>query len=159
MFLLSTHQFSPSDTSKLMVTSADSQVRILDGVDVICKYRGEWLFPWAAKVYIGCHLKATTTANLFLIEKWISGETSRFFVNMHNSWSNESIILEPVVLTLKQEKIYQAIDLLCIILLCSVLKSELFNIVLYFYYFFLCIQASVMQEVRYLHRSPQMECI
>ncbi|KAJ9681122.1 hypothetical protein PVL29_020152 [Vitis rotundifolia] len=33
-------QFSPSDPSKLMVTSADSQVRILDGVDVICKYRG-----------------------------------------------------------------------------------------------------------------------
>nr|DAD36200.1 TPA_asm: hypothetical protein HUJ06_006840 [Nelumbo nucifera] len=33
-------QFSPSDPSKLMVTSADSQVRILDGFDVICKYRG-----------------------------------------------------------------------------------------------------------------------
>lgn len=33
-------QFSPTDPSKLMVTSADSQVRILHGVDVICKYRG-----------------------------------------------------------------------------------------------------------------------
>ncbi|EEF39027.1 WD-repeat protein, putative [Ricinus communis] len=33
-------QFSPSDPTKLMVTSADSQVRIIDGVDVICKYRG-----------------------------------------------------------------------------------------------------------------------
>ncbi|OVA06324.1 WD40 repeat [Macleaya cordata] len=33
-------QFFPSDPTKLMVTSADSQVRILDGVDVICKYRG-----------------------------------------------------------------------------------------------------------------------
>ncbi|KAF8413358.1 hypothetical protein HHK36_001338 [Tetracentron sinense] len=33
-------QFSPSDPSKVMVTSADSQVRILHGVDVICKYRG-----------------------------------------------------------------------------------------------------------------------
>ncbi|XP_058084402.1 uncharacterized protein LOC131232222 [Magnolia sinica] len=33
-------QFCPSDPSKVMVTSADSQVRILDGVDVICKYRG-----------------------------------------------------------------------------------------------------------------------
>ncbi|XP_062091363.1 uncharacterized protein LOC133797470 [Humulus lupulus] len=33
-------QFSPTDPAKLMVTSADSQVRILDGVDVICKYRG-----------------------------------------------------------------------------------------------------------------------
>ncbi|KAF6146020.1 hypothetical protein GIB67_026197 [Kingdonia uniflora] len=32
-------QFS-SDSSKVMVTSADSQVRILDGLDVICKYRG-----------------------------------------------------------------------------------------------------------------------
>ncbi|KAF8379751.1 hypothetical protein HHK36_029200 [Tetracentron sinense] len=33
-------QFSPSDPSKVVVTSADSQVRILHGVDVICKYRG-----------------------------------------------------------------------------------------------------------------------
>ncbi|GAB4834619.1 hypothetical protein Ancab_032882 [Ancistrocladus abbreviatus] len=33
-------EFSPSDPSKVMVTSADSQIRILDGVDVICKFRG-----------------------------------------------------------------------------------------------------------------------
>ncbi|KAJ0962121.1 hypothetical protein J5N97_029949 [Dioscorea zingiberensis] len=33
-------QFCPSDQQKLMVTSADSQVRILDGVDVISKYKG-----------------------------------------------------------------------------------------------------------------------
>ncbi|KAK9103929.1 hypothetical protein Sjap_021183 [Stephania japonica] len=33
-------QFSPREPSKLMVTSADSQVRILDGVDIIGKYRG-----------------------------------------------------------------------------------------------------------------------
>ncbi|XP_048334954.2 uncharacterized protein LOC107423670 isoform X7 [Ziziphus jujuba] len=33
-------QFSPTDPSKLLVTSADSQVRVLCGVDVICKYRG-----------------------------------------------------------------------------------------------------------------------
>ncbi|KAL5540038.1 hypothetical protein UlMin_042811 [Ulmus minor] len=33
-------QFSPTDPSKLMVTSADSKVRILHGVDVVCKYRG-----------------------------------------------------------------------------------------------------------------------
>ncbi|KAL4188242.1 hypothetical protein AMTRI_Chr09g22920 [Amborella trichopoda] len=33
-------QFAPSDPRKVMVTSADSQVRIFDGVDVICKYKG-----------------------------------------------------------------------------------------------------------------------
>ncbi|KNA11341.1 hypothetical protein SOVF_136070 [Spinacia oleracea] len=33
-------QFSPGDPSKLMVTTADSQVRILKGVNVICKYKG-----------------------------------------------------------------------------------------------------------------------
>ncbi|XVF22346.1 hypothetical protein REPUB_Repub12eG0164500 [Reevesia pubescens] len=33
-------QFSPGDPDKLMVTSADSQVRILHGVDVVCKFRG-----------------------------------------------------------------------------------------------------------------------
>ncbi|KAL6005637.1 hypothetical protein ACLOJK_006207 [Asimina triloba] len=33
-------QFSPTDPQKLMVTTADSQVRILDGVDVVQKYKG-----------------------------------------------------------------------------------------------------------------------
>ncbi|KAA8526110.1 hypothetical protein F0562_007790 [Nyssa sinensis] len=33
-------QFSPSDPTKVMVTSADSQVRILCGVNVICKFKG-----------------------------------------------------------------------------------------------------------------------
>ncbi|KAG9452680.1 hypothetical protein H6P81_005584 [Aristolochia fimbriata] len=33
-------QFCPGDSRKVMVTSADSQVRILDGFDVISKYRG-----------------------------------------------------------------------------------------------------------------------
>ncbi|KAH6770969.1 Transducin/WD40 repeat-like superfamily protein [Perilla frutescens var. hirtella] len=33
-------QFSPQDPSKILVTSADSKVRIIDGVNVIGKYRG-----------------------------------------------------------------------------------------------------------------------
>ncbi|XP_022763602.1 WD repeat-containing protein 44-like isoform X2 [Durio zibethinus] len=33
-------QFLPQDSSKVMVTCADSQVRILQGPNVICKYRG-----------------------------------------------------------------------------------------------------------------------
>ncbi|XVF33135.1 hypothetical protein REPUB_Repub17cG0142100 [Reevesia pubescens] len=33
-------QFSPGDPDKLMVTSADSQVRIIHGIDVVCKFRG-----------------------------------------------------------------------------------------------------------------------
>ncbi|KAH9620692.1 hypothetical protein KSS87_015714 [Heliosperma pusillum] len=33
-------QFSPGDPSTLMVTTADSQVRLLKGVDVVCKYKG-----------------------------------------------------------------------------------------------------------------------
>ncbi|GMI66758.1 hypothetical protein like AT5G24320 [Hibiscus trionum] len=33
-------QFAPGDPDKLMVTSADSQVRILQDVDVVCKFRG-----------------------------------------------------------------------------------------------------------------------
>lgn len=33
-------QFSPKDSNKVMVTCADSQVRILDGLNVIGKYRG-----------------------------------------------------------------------------------------------------------------------
>ncbi|KAI8569836.1 hypothetical protein RHMOL_Rhmol02G0307600 [Rhododendron molle] len=34
-------QFSPSDPTKVLVTSADSQVRVLCGVDVILKFNGE----------------------------------------------------------------------------------------------------------------------
>ncbi|KAH7513687.1 hypothetical protein FEM48_Zijuj11G0007400 [Ziziphus jujuba var. spinosa] len=33
-------QFSPSDPSKVMVSSADSIIRIICGVDVICKFKG-----------------------------------------------------------------------------------------------------------------------
>ncbi|KAK8269159.1 hypothetical protein V6Z12_D11G110900 [Gossypium hirsutum] len=33
-------QFAPGDPDKLMVTSANSQVQILDNVDVVCKFRG-----------------------------------------------------------------------------------------------------------------------
>lgn len=32
-------QFFPSDPAKVMVISADSQIRILDGLDIICRYR------------------------------------------------------------------------------------------------------------------------
>lgn len=39
-----TLQFSPSDPSKLVVTSADSLVRVISGLDVICKFRGWFLF-------------------------------------------------------------------------------------------------------------------
>lgn len=37
---ITSFQFSPQDNTKLMVTCADSQVRILDGLNVIGKYRG-----------------------------------------------------------------------------------------------------------------------
>ncbi|KAM1788348.1 hypothetical protein ACFX11_038657 [Malus domestica] len=33
-------QFSPSNPSKVMVTSADSAVRLISGGDIVCKYRG-----------------------------------------------------------------------------------------------------------------------
>ncbi|KAJ6943711.1 hypothetical protein NC652_009229 [Populus alba x Populus x berolinensis] len=39
-----TLQFSPSDPSKVVVTSADSLVRVLCGLDVICKFSGWFLF-------------------------------------------------------------------------------------------------------------------
>lgn len=33
-------QFSPSDPGKVIAVSADSHIRVLDGVQVICKYKG-----------------------------------------------------------------------------------------------------------------------
>lgn len=36
-------QFLPQDPSKILVTSADSKVRIIDGVNVIGKYKGKVL--------------------------------------------------------------------------------------------------------------------
>ena len=38
--LISIIQYCPSDPRKLLVTSADSQIRILDGIDVVSKYKG-----------------------------------------------------------------------------------------------------------------------
>lgn len=42
VIILSVVQFCPSDPTKVMVTSADSQVRILSGVNIMSKYKGEW---------------------------------------------------------------------------------------------------------------------
>lgn len=78
------------------------------------------------------YIKATTTVNIFFLEHSISCNSLTVLVNMYNYWNIKSRILESAVLILKTEKIYQAINLWCIIFLCSVLKSELFNIVLYF---------------------------
>jgi hypothetical protein len=36
-------QFFPQDPNKVMVTCADSQVRILHGVKVVGKYRGKFM--------------------------------------------------------------------------------------------------------------------
>lgn len=38
--MISFLQFSPGDSTKMMVTSADSQVRILHRIDTICQFRG-----------------------------------------------------------------------------------------------------------------------
>lgn len=37
-------QFAPDDSEKVMITSADSKIRIVDGADVIQKYRGSIWF-------------------------------------------------------------------------------------------------------------------
>lgn len=33
-------KFCPNDVNKVMVTSADSQVQILRGTDIVCKFKG-----------------------------------------------------------------------------------------------------------------------
>ncbi|KAG1362291.1 WD repeat-containing protein 44 [Cocos nucifera] len=48
-------QFCPSDHRKLLVASADSHIRILDGIDVVSKYKG----PWNA----GSQISASFTAD------------------------------------------------------------------------------------------------
>lgn len=35
-------QFPPNDPGKVMVTSADSVIRVLSGLDVICKLKGQF---------------------------------------------------------------------------------------------------------------------
>jgi hypothetical protein len=55
-------QYCPSDPKKLMVTSGDSQVRILDGVHVISNYKGtDSLF------YSRCNSKVFVTLDLTLL--------------------------------------------------------------------------------------------
>jgi len=35
-------QFPPNDPGKLMITSADSVIRVLSGLDVVCKLKGQF---------------------------------------------------------------------------------------------------------------------
>lgn len=44
-FIIMRMQFLPQDPSRVLVTSADSQVRIIDGVNVIGKYKGTIFMP------------------------------------------------------------------------------------------------------------------
>ncbi|KAL5715024.1 hypothetical protein ACHQM5_016912 [Ranunculus cassubicifolius] len=69
-------QFSPDDSQKIMITSADSKVRIFDGLDVIHKYRG--------LRNSGCQMSASfTSSGRHIISV---GDDSRIYV-----WNYDSV--------------------------------------------------------------------
>ncbi|KAJ8900649.1 hypothetical protein K2173_025426 [Erythroxylum novogranatense] len=83
-------QFSPSDPTRLLVSSADSQVRILHGVDVICKYRG--LRNAGSQVSAcftsdGMHIVSASDDSYIYVWNYISQEAPIHQVK--KSWSSE----------------------------------------------------------------------
>ncbi|RZC56485.1 hypothetical protein C5167_015339 [Papaver somniferum] len=86
-------QFSPSDPSKLMVTSADSHVRVLDGVDVICKFRG--LKNAGSQISAsftsdGKHIvSASEDSNIYI---WNSDSQDETHLQAKSTWSCERFI-------------------------------------------------------------------
>ncbi|XP_022844506.1 WD repeat-containing protein 44-like isoform X2 [Olea europaea var. sylvestris] len=70
-------QFSPQDPSKVLVTCADSQVRILSGVNVIAKYKG--LGSWGNQIYAsftsdGRHIVSASEDSNVYMWNYIGGE-------------------------------------------------------------------------------------
>jgi len=39
-FLLFNEQFAPGSSSEVLITSADSRVRVVDGIDLVHKFKG-----------------------------------------------------------------------------------------------------------------------
>ncbi|XP_059642350.1 WD repeat-containing protein YMR102C-like isoform X2 [Cornus florida] len=82
-------QFSPSDPSKLMVTSADSQFRILSGVNVISKFKGSQV-P-ASFTSDGKHIVSTSEDSHVNVWNCIGQEKTLSSTGKH-SWSCESFL-------------------------------------------------------------------
>ncbi|CAI9762498.1 unnamed protein product [Fraxinus pennsylvanica] len=70
-------QFSPQDPSKVLVTCADSQVRILSGMNVIAKYKGHrrWGNPmYASFTSDGRHIVSASEDSNVYMWNYIGGE-------------------------------------------------------------------------------------
>ncbi|KAK9275878.1 hypothetical protein L1049_023152 [Liquidambar formosana] len=86
-------EFSPCDPSKVMVTSADSVVRILCGVDVICKFKG--LRNAGSQISAsftsdGKHIvSASEDSNVYV---WNYTSQDRTSSRVKNIWSSESFL-------------------------------------------------------------------
>ncbi|CAA3003095.1 WD repeat-containing 44 [Olea europaea subsp. europaea] len=70
-------QFSPQDPSKVLVTCADSQVRILCGMNVIAKYKG--LHRWGNQMYAsftsdGRHIVSASEDSNVYMWNYVGGE-------------------------------------------------------------------------------------
>ncbi|XP_040989705.1 uncharacterized protein LOC121237161 [Juglans microcarpa x Juglans regia] len=85
-------QFSPNEPSKVMVTSADSVVRILSGVDIICKFKGlrnAGSQMSASFTLDGKHIvSASDDSNVYL---WnVTSQDMRTSSRVKTIWSTES---------------------------------------------------------------------
>lgn len=88
-------QFSPSDPDQVMVTSADSNIRILSGGDVICKFRASGLRIAASPIFAnfssdGKHIvSASEDCNVYV---WNYSGQEKTSSRVKNIWSCESFV-------------------------------------------------------------------
>ncbi|XP_051142578.1 uncharacterized protein LOC127259343 [Andrographis paniculata] len=72
-------QFFPQDPSKVLVASADSQVRIIEGMNVICKYKGfrnSGNHPTASLTSDGNHIiSASEDSNIYMWNYFVGKES------------------------------------------------------------------------------------
>nr|GMD05507.1 WD repeat-containing protein 44-like [Ipomoea batatas] len=91
-------QFCPDDTSKVMVTSADSQIRILNGSDIICKFKGvqnsAGLVP-ATFTSDGKHVVSVTEDSNVCIWNYNELQTTKTVRSYENFYSQNASVVIP----------------------------------------------------------------
>ncbi|XP_019168633.1 PREDICTED: uncharacterized WD repeat-containing protein C18H10.05-like [Ipomoea nil] len=91
-------QFCPDDTSKVMVTSADSQIRILNGSNIICKFKGvrnsAGLVP-ATFTSDGKHVVSVTEDSNVCIWNYNELQTSKTVRSYESFYSHNASVVVP----------------------------------------------------------------
>lgn len=98
-------QFEPGSSSEVLITSADSRIRVVDGVELVHKYKGkpQYLITSFSNIsflflilffYISCNYFLTfhwqnKNFKKINIKKKINNKTKQLFLAMYYLWMND----------------------------------------------------------------------